>query len=218
MKTIKKILLLGGGGHCKVVIDTITAVGEYSIAGIIDVREKVGSVINNVPVIGTDQMIADIFRQGITHACITVGSVGNPQKRISLYRILKKIGYSFPNLVHPDAILAPSVSMGEGNYIAPRVIINSDVQLRNNCIINTGAIIEHDCILGDFVHIAPGAVLSGAVRVGNYSHVGAGSSVIENITIGEDTIIGAGSAVVHSISSKVVAYGNPCVEQRKNHA
>ncbi|MDD5492622.1 MAG: acetyltransferase [bacterium] len=213
---MKKILLLGAGDHAKVIIDALSRLGEFRIAGLIDQPGKVGQKVLNVPIIGTDQDLARLYRRGIKYAFIAVGSIGDPRCRVKLEKLIKKAGYALPNIISLDALVSKFASLGQGNYLAPGVIINAQAVVGNNTIINTGAIIDHDCRIGDYVHLAPGVVLSGGVTVGERTHIGTGSCVSQYIKIGKDTIIGAGSVVVKNIGAKTIAYGNPCKEIRKN--
>lgn len=209
----RKLLLIGAGGHCRVILDLLLQVKEYEIAGILDLKERVGDNVFGVPVVGTDLDLPKFFKKGIKYCFISVGSVGDPRVRIKLYNLARKAGFIFPNLIHPSALISPRASLGVGNYIAPGVIINANAQIGNQCIINTGAIIEHDCKLGDFVHVSPGSVLSGTVNIGDGSHIGTGSFVVQNLTIGARTVIGAGSVITKNIRGGVIAYGNPCKEK-----
>jgi len=211
-----KILLIGSGGHCKVILDTFIRTNEFKVAGIIDRNERVGGEVFGVPVIGVDRDLRRLFKSGIKYCFISIGSVGNPRLRVKLYNIAKMIGFEFPNLISPDAIVSSHAILGEGNFIAPGAVINARTRIGNNCIINTGAIVEHDCVIGDFAHISPGAVLSGSVDIGNGSHIGSGSVVIHNISIGENAVIGAGSVVTKNIRKGALAYGNPCRERKRN--
>lgn len=212
----RKILLIGAGGHCKVVLDLLLRIKEYEIAGIIDLEGRLGSKVFEVPVIGTDGDLPRFFKSGIKHCFISVGSIGDPRLRVKLYNLAKKSGFVLPNLISHDALVSHLVSLGEGNFIAPGVIINASSRIGSNCIINTGAIIEHDCNIGNFVHLSPGSVLSGGVSIGNYSHIGTGSLIIQNVKIGEKVIIGMGSVVTKNISKGMVAYGSPCKEKKSN--
>lgn len=214
---MQELILLGGGGHCKVVIDTLLLEGEYKVVGITDLQEKIGKKVAGVPIIGTDSALEDYYKRGVSFSFITAGSIGIPSLRITLFNLAKKIGFEFPNIVHPNATISKFAKIGKGNYIAPGVIINSGANIGNNCIINTGAVIDHDCEIGDFVHIAPGVVMSGGVEIGKYSHIGTGSSIVQNLKIGKNTIVGAGSVVVKDIGDNIVAYGNPCKKRRKNN-
>jgi len=215
---MEKIILIGGGGHCKVVIDAILSSSQYEIEGILDANQMKGEKVLDFPVIGTGDELEHFYNRGIKLCLITVGSLGNPDVRMNLFHKAQKVGFKFPNIIHPSSIISRFSKIGEGNYIAPGVIINAGVIIGNHCIINTGAIIDHDCKIGDFVHIAPGVSISGGVEIGNNSHIGIGTSIRQYLKIGENTIIGAGSVVVKDIPDNIVAFGNPCKEMRKNLA
>jgi len=212
----RKLLLIGAGGHCKVIVDLLLKSKEHDVVGIIDLKERIGGNVFGVPVVGTDLDLLKFFKEGIKHCFISIGSVGDSNLRAKLYGIARKVGFIFPNLIHPSALVSLQAALGVGNYIAPRVVINAGTQIGDNCIFNTGAIIEHDCKIGDFVHLSPGVILSGGVAVGDYSHVGTGSVVIHNLEIGANVIVGAGSVVTKNIRKNMIAYGNPCKERKKN--
>lgn len=213
---MEKILLIGGGGHCKVVIDTVLLEKKYKIAGIIDEQSKVGKRVLGIPIIGTDLDIKNFVKKRIKNCFITIGSIGSPALKIKIFNSLKRIGVNFPNIIHPRALVSKYAKLGKGNYVAAGAIINAGTRVGNQCIINTGAVIDHDCKIGDFVHISPSVVLSGGVVIGKYTHVGTGCSVKQYLEIGENSIIGAGSVVVDNVENNVVAYGNPCRKIRKN--
>ena len=203
----KKLLLIGGGGHCHSVLDTVLSLNIYENVGIID-RDDCSYL--NVNKIGVDEDIPRLFGEGWTDAFVTVGSVGNPSIRRQLYTIAKEIGLSFPKIIDPTAIIGNGVTIGEGTFVGKKVVINAGATIGTCAIINSGAIIEHDCIIGDFVHISPGAVLCGQVSVGNYSHVGAGSTIRQLIAIGDNSLVGAGSVVTKNVPANIKAFGNPC--------
>lgn len=211
-----KLLLIGAGGHCKVVLDLLLNSNKYEVAGLIDLKERFGAKIFGIGVVGTDADLPSFFKAGIRYCFISLGSIGDSRQRLRLYNLVKKIGFVLPNLISANALVSSRVIIGEGNYIGPGVIINAGIQIGNNCIINTGAIIEHDCRIGDFVHLSPGSVLSGGVIIGNNSHIGTASIIIQNAKIEEDVIIGAGSVVVKNVRKGMVAYGNPCKERKTN--
>jgi len=203
-----KLLLIGGGGHCRSVLDCVLNAAQYTDIGIID--SKAGTSFPGVPFIGTDSDIPSLFQKGWTDAFITVGSVGNTAVRRRLYRILKELGFRIPVIIDPSAAVARGTEIREGVFVGKRAVVNAGVIAEECCIINTGAIIEHDCRIGSFAHVSPGAVLCGQVTLGKDSHVGAGSVVRQLITIGEHALIGAGSVVVKDIPDHVTAFGNPC--------
>jgi len=204
----KKIVLIGGGGHCKVVISILKKLDNFEIVGIVD-NYKADSFISGIKIIGTDDDLKDIYKSGIRYALITVGSVKDNTKRCKLFNLAKKIGYEFPVIISPEAIVDESVKIGEGTVIMPGSIINIDSSIGKNCIINTGAIIEHDCKIGNHCHIAPGVHISGVVNVGELSFLGIGATIIQGITIGKNVTIGAGSVVIKDIPDNIIALGNP---------
>ena len=203
----KKLLLIGGGGHCNSVADCVLALNEYDEVAIIDTAE---SSYPTVPVIGTDDDIPSLFKDGWTHAFITVGSVGDTKIRRRLFEMVKEIGLNVPAIVDPSAILGKNVSIGEGAFVGKRAVVNAGSVIGECAIINTGAIIEYDCTVGAFSHISPGVVLCGQVSVGHDSHLGANSCVRQLINIGDDSLVGMGSVVVRDLPSNVKAMGNPC--------
>jgi len=211
---MENIILLGAGGHCKVVLDSVLDQKKFKVVGIIDVPSKVGAKVLGVPIVGSDSDLPKYRKKGIGNCFLTIGSIGNPELRIGLYKLAKRAGFKFPNIISLDAIVSPYIKLGEGNYIAPGAIVNAGAVIGDNCIVNTGAIVEHDCILGDFVHISPGSILSGGVQVGNNTHIGSGASVIQYIKIGSGAFIGAGSVVTKNIGNKILAFGNPAKKQR----
>jgi sugar O-acyltransferase (sialic acid O-acetyltransferase NeuD family) len=208
----KGILLIGGGGHCKSVIDTISKTNQYSHIGVIDKEGKIGESILGVPIIGCDDELPRLFQAGFKEAFVTVGSVGNPKIRIELFRVLEKIGFKIPNIVDITALISNDVKLDKGIFVGKNAVINAGSCIHNGATINTSAVIEHDCIIEEFSHIAPGALLCGEVKVGKNTHIGARSVIRQQIKIGSNSIIGMGSTVLKDIGTGVVAYGNPCKE------
>ena len=210
--TKKKILLIGGGGHCHSVLDSILALEAYDEIGIID---NIESPILDIPVVGRDEDVPWLKTLGWTDAFISVGSVGNTKIRRKLYEMVKGIGMNVPAIIDASAVVARGVELADGIYIGKRAVINSGTKIGACAIINTGAIIEHECVIGDFSHISSGTTVCGQVTVGKDSHVGAGTVIRQQICIGERVLIGAGSVVVKNITDNVKAYGNPCKVVRK---
>lgn len=209
---MKDIILIGGGGHCKSVIDTIRELHEYNMAGILDLKEKLGTSIDGVEIIGVDAELEYYNKQGIEYAFITLGSIGDTKLRYSIYQKALALGYKFPIIIDNTAIVSKNTRIGQGTFIGKGAIINTGTSIGMNCIINSGVIIDHDCNIGDFCHIAPGSTLSGGIIIGDSTHIGTNSTVIQNIRVGNNSIIGAGSVVVKDIGSCTKAYGNPCRE------
>ncbi len=206
---MNKILLVGGGGHCQSVLDSLLDYSIYDEIAIIDRSECVGKKIFDIEIIGTDDELEDFIKKGFTYAFITLGSIGNPQKRIQLYNKILSIGYEIPNVIDKNSVIGRNVILNKGIYVGKTSVINSGSYIGNGAIINTGAVIEHNCNIGDFVHIAPRATICGMTQVGNNVHVGANSVIIQGLEIGSNSIIGAGSVVVKNIDSNKIIMGNP---------
>ena len=209
----KKLLLVGGGGHCRSIIDSLDA-DRYTDIAIIDEAFDINAhqiYEKGVRIIGKDLDAPSLFSRGYTLAVIALGSVGDMSIRIRLFERYKSIGFEFPAVIDPTAIVSKNAIIGDGVFIGKGSIVNTGVKLGLCAIVNTGAIIEHDCHIGDFVHIGPKSCLSGGVLVGNGCHIGIGSTVIQSIQIGEKTIIGAGSIVIRNIPPNCTAVGAPAV-------
>lgn len=207
---MKDILLIGGGGHCKSVIDTLIKCNQFNILGIIDLEQNLGKYISGYEIIGTDDDLEKFSLQGVKYAFITLGSTGNPSKRIGLYNLCKKFKFEFPTIIDDTAIISHNTKIGQGTFIGKGVIINTGTVIGENSIINTGSVIEHDCNIENSVHISPRVILGGGVHIGNNSHIGIGTTIIQNICVGNNVLIGSSSNVIRNISDGLKVYGNPC--------
>lgn len=205
----EKLVLIGGGGHCKSVLDTIYATGMYSEIVITDYDNPRGSMILECKVVGTDDEFPELFRQGFRHAFVTVGSIRDTRMRRRAYEKAKKLGFSFPTIIDPSAVIASSAQVGDGVFIGKKAVVNADVVIGDMSIINTGAIVEHDCSIGDFSHIAVNAVVCGGVRIASDVFIGANATIIQGVNIGMNNVIGAGAVVNKNLPQKCVAYGVP---------
>lgn len=211
----KRILLIGGGGHCKSVLDSLLELNEYSEIGIVDKRENIGKSVMGVPVVGCDEDLPVLFRSGYKYAFVTIGSIGNPTPRIRLFDLLSEIGYEIPFIIDDSAKVSKYAMIEKGVFVGKQSTINAGALIQKGAIINSGSIVEHDCQIGTFSHIAPGVVLGGEVVVGENSHVGSNATVKQQIHIGSNSIIGMGSVVLQNIDHHTMAFGNPCREVKK---
>lgn len=208
-----KIILVGGGGHCKSIIDSINDLKKFEIVGIVDKKHK-KDIGLDIDIIGSDEDLESLYKSGIKNAFIGVGSIGNPNIRIKLYNLLKNIGYSFPTIIDKTAIVSFNAIIEDGVFVGKGVIINTNVVIEKQCIINSGAIVEHDCKINEFVHLAPGVTLSGGVSIGERTHIGINATIIQNINVGNDVIVGAGSVIIENIRDGITVYGNPGQEAK----
>ncbi|MBD3426543.1 MAG: N-acetylneuraminate synthase [Candidatus Omnitrophica bacterium] len=188
----EKMVLCGGGGHCRVVIEAIRSANVYEIAGVVDPEIKPGQKVCGISVLGGDEKLEELFRQGVRKAFISVGSVVDCEARKKLYRKIKRIGFDLPCLIHPSAFVADGVKTGEGTFVAASSAVGAGVVTGKNVILNTFSSVDHDCLIDDFAHVAPGAVLSGGVRIGKEAHLGTGARVAQYVTVGARGVVGAG--------------------------
>lgn len=205
-----RILLVGGGGHCKSVLDSVIGTEQYSEIVIIDKKENVGSDVLGKLIVATDKDLMNYFKMGYKKAFVTVGSIGVVESRIKLFNTLEKIGYEIPNIIDKTASVSKFSSLDKGIYIGKNTVVNASSTIKRGAIINTNSIIEHDCIIEEFTHIAPGTVICGQVKIGENSHIGAGSVIKQGTNIGENVLIGMGSVVLNDIGNNQIAFGNPC--------
>jgi len=202
------IILIGGGGHCKAVIDVIESEGKFEIAGIIDKPEKIGQRLLNYSYIGCDE---DIKNLSLKYSIffITVGQIKSNYVRVKLYNQLKEMGLILPVILSPRAYISKYSKIGESTVIMHHAIINSDTIIGKNCIVNSCSLIEHDVIVGDHSHISTAVTINGGCTIGNRVFIGSSSVISNNVDIANDTIIGAGSVVMKSLPEKGTYLGNP---------
>ncbi|MFH1304001.1 MAG: acetyltransferase [Planctomycetota bacterium] len=206
---MNSIILTGGGGHAKVLIDLITESGDYHIAGILDPVLKVGMRIKGFAVLGTDAELPTLRDQGIQHVAIAVGSVKCNLLRKTLFDRSRKFGFKIPALVHPRAIVSAGVELTEGVQVMAGAIIQTDTKIGEGTVINTGAQVDHDCHIGSQTFLSPGVILSGGVIVGDNSFIGAGAVVIQGVKIGKNAVVAAGAVVIHDVEDGALVKGVP---------
>ena len=189
------MILYGASGHAKVIIDTLEAVG-MKIDYVVDDNASISSLLGYE------------VRRDCGHYDRAIVSIGDGRIRKEIVNRLDV--KEWVKAIHPQAIVSPHASIGEGTVVMAGTVINSEAAIGKHCIINTGSTIDHDVQVGDFVHIAPGAHVSGGVLIGEGSWIGVGSCVKQGVKIGRWVTIGAGSVVVKDIPDGVTAYGCPC--------
>ena len=191
---MKELILIGGGGHCKAVIDIIEQEGRFEIAGIVDKPELLGSKVFGYSVIGNDSDLVNLAKK-YQYALITVGQTESPSLRIKLFDLAIKAGYILPSIISPNAYVSQYASIGNGIVIMHGALINASASIGDNCIINSKALIEHDCQISEHCHISTNATINGKVVVGPGCFIGSGAITKESITIQKNSFIKAGSVV-----------------------
>ncbi len=212
-------VILGGGGHAKMVIEALRASRQAVPHSLLDRDPNLhGQSVLGVPIRGGDELLPGYLQEGVTGFVVGLGGVGDNGPRKRLFELGLRHGLIPITVVHPTAIWSPSAQVGSGTVLLPGTIVNAGARLGANVIINTGAIVEHDCAVDDHVHVATGARLCGGVRVGAHTHIGAGALVCQGLSIGQGAIVGAGSVVVKDVPPRVVVAGVPARALRDREA
>lgn len=198
------VLIFGGGGHGKSLIELIRAGGNHAIAGVIDDQKPLGSLVLGVPVIGRSEDLARLYQSGYRMMINAVGGIGDISSRIAVFERGRAAGFSFPTVVHPTAFIEASATLGEGAQVFPQAYLGSDARLGFGVIVNTGAIVSHDCALGDYVNLSPGAILAGEVRVGEATLIGMGVTVNLQVKIGAYCRIGNGATIKQDVPDRTI--------------
>lgn len=189
---MNEIILIGGGGHCKSVIDVIEQEQKYKIVGIVDQPSLLGTKVLGYPVIGTDAELPKLAAS-YKYCLITIGQIRSPEARKNIFNSALKAGFTIPIIISPFSYVSRHAKIGRGTVIMHRAVVNASAVLGANCIINTDALIEHDTIIGDFCHVSTRAVVNGGVVLGTGSFVGSGAVIVNNIKINKGSFIRAGS-------------------------
>ena len=192
------ILIVGGGGHAKVLAALLKKHRDWNPIGYTDSEDN-GSLLG-LPYLGTDRVIsALVSEKSLRYAVIGIGLVGLTEPRTLVIKKIQSMRLSFPPICSPNAVINEDVKVGDGSIVMDGAVIQPGVEIGSFCIINTGATVDHDCNIGNYVHIAPGVTLSGSVHLGHKILVGTAASVLQGIRITDNVIIGAGAMVVSDI-------------------
>lgn len=205
----RPLILIGGGGHCKSVIEVAESAG-YEIKGILDMPDEVGKeVLPGHKIIGTDDEIPQYVEE--CDFIITVGFIKNPALRIKLYNKVKAAGGRLATIIASTAHVSKYAELGEGTVIMHHAFVNAGAKIGDNCIINTFVNIEHDAEVGNQCHISTGTMVNGECKIGENCFIGSQSVCANCIEIASDIIVGAGSVVRKSIRMKGIYAGNPAI-------
>ena len=205
---MRPLILVGGGGHCKSVMEAAESAG-YSILGVLDMPENLGKDILSTKVIGTDDDIPSYV--GKADFVITVGFILNPATRIKIYNKIKEAGGKLATIIAKTAYVSKYATLGEGTVVLHQAFVNADAKVGCNVILNTATNIEHDAVIGDHCHISTGTMVNGECKIGARCFIGSQSVLSNCITIGDDIVVSAGSFVRKSISKKGIYAGNPAI-------
>jgi sugar O-acyltransferase (sialic acid O-acetyltransferase NeuD family) len=191
---MKEIILIGGGGHCRSVIDVIEQEGQFKIVGIVDKTELLGTYVLGYSVIGNDLDLESLAKVH-TYALVTVGQIESSVLRIKLFGLAIKAGFILPSIISPRAYVSKHAFLGEGTIIMHDALVNANATIGENCIINSKALIEHDSKILEHCHISTSVTINGGVTIGSGCFIGSGAITKDSVVIKKNSFIKAGSIV-----------------------
>ncbi len=203
--SVKKLVIIGAGGHGKVVADAAMSTCQYDSISFLDGRYPALEQVMGLSVIGNDDCIMDLAAQ----QCKFIVAIGDIQIRKRIYLWLESMAVSLDTVIHKNAVVSNFATLGKGTVVFSGVTINPDASIGSNVIINTGAIVEHDCVVGDHSHLGPGSILSGGCNIGQEVLFGARAVALPCCSVGDRSSVGAGAVVVNSVPAAVTAKGIP---------
>lgn len=205
---MKKVIVIGSGGHAKVVIDILHEMKEFDIIGITSNSYPNQSVFFGLPIIGDDT----IFGKEEYRDCLVAMGLGGFKDNLlreEVYNNVKSKGFTFVNAIHPSAIISKTVKFEEGVVVFPGVVLNTDVKIGSNSIIATGSTIDHETIIGNHVLISAGVTVGAYSVIKDRALLALGSKVVSGITIGQNSLIAAGAVVVYNVEDNQSVFGIP---------
>ena len=201
------MVIVGAGGHGKVVLDILLAAAQYKPVGFLDADPALtDSYVAGLPVLGSINAIAILRRQRVRHAVV---AIGDNRTRVEYAALLAGQGITLVNAVHPRAFVSPTATLGRNVIVAAQAAVGTEARVGNSAVVNTGAVVEHECDVGEGAHVCPGAALAGRVRVGRGAFVGAGARVIQCRAVGEYATVGAGAVVIRDVLDATTVVGVP---------
>jgi UDP-perosamine 4-acetyltransferase len=204
---MEDVVIIGAGGHGKVVLDILVAEGKYRPVGFVDNNPSLlDSYVCGLPILGPINALPRLKRQRIRHAIV---AIGDNRQRLNQLPEIDATGFTLVNAVHPTAYVSPRATLGRGVVVAPRASVVVEARLGDLAIINTAAVVDHECDVGDGAHVCPGAILAGRVRVGRGAFIGIGAQVIQCRSVGDFAVVGAGAAVIQDVPDGATAVGVP---------
>lgn len=201
------IVILGAGGHGRVVLDVLQQAREHVVKGFIDSNPQLwGRRVDGVPVLGGPDLLTDLASQGIEGAIVAIGDNG---VRRQFADLVDSAGLELANAIHPSANLARTVTVGCNVVIAAGALVCAHCQIGDSVILNTGCIVDHESMVGTAAHVCPGVKVAGHVTVESGAFVGIGATIIQNLRIGYDSVTGAGSVVIEDVEPMTTVVGVP---------
>ncbi|RKQ33498.1 acetyltransferase [Oceanobacillus halophilus] len=200
-----KIILVGNGGHSKVIQDIIASIRNSKVVAILDDKYEMQFEEGGI-LYGPLSLINSILVEKDFRVMVAIGDNAIRKKVIKSLNLQMK---QYAIIIHPTAVISPTATIGYGTVVMPKAVINAETSIGSHCIVNTSSIVEHENKIADYVHISPNATSTGNVTIGEGGHLGASSVIIPGITVGNWSVIGAGSTVINNVPAYSKAVGSP---------
>jgi UDP-perosamine 4-acetyltransferase len=202
-----EVVIIGAGGHGRVVLDILRAAGQHKAIGFIDADPQLaGTGIGGLSVLGQANLLPKLRAQKVKGAII---AVGDNRARRSYAKKLIEQGFELVNAIHPKSVISETARLGKNIVVAAGAVVGTDSIVGDHVIINTSAIVDHECEIGQAAHICPGAALAGRVRVGEEAFIGLGCRIIQCVTIGPQAVVGAGAVIIEDVPEGATVVGVP---------
>lgn len=209
------LIIYGGGGHAKTLIDLVRTVGFYHLVGLVDDGLPVGAMVMDLPVLGGAEVLPRLRTDGIGLAVNAVGGIGNVAIRVKVFDVIARSGLACPILIHPTAWVEPSVQLAAGVQVLAKSYISSASRIGFGTVVNAGVVISHDCEIGQVVNLSPGAMLAGGVVLEDYVQIGMATTINLNLRIGQRARVGNGATVKADVPPGTVVYAGTIWPPRK---
>jgi len=190
-----KVIIYGGGGLSKMIIETVRVLGTYQIVGVIDDNMKKGTGVIGTPVIGGADMLPRLVKDGIRLAVNSVGGIGSYQVRLDVFQKLAKEGFVCPAIVHPSAHIDPSARLESGVLVLAQSYVSGNAIVGMGTLINNSVVVSHDCVLGVCTNLSPGAKIAGDVIIEDFAQIGMNATVNIGVKVGKECLIGNGATI-----------------------
>lgn len=210
MAHLKKIVGIGAGGHGRAVADLIDEMGGFSVVGFTD-ADPLHVKGSPAPVLGDDQRLPRLLKDGVRYAFLGVGAVAarGLRLRARMYDQIVALGFHFPLLVHPKSFVSSRATLGKGTVVMAGAVVSAGARLGENVVIYSGAVVEHDVVIGNHSHLSPGTMIAGGVTLGEGVFVGIGAVVIQGVSVGPWSTVGAGAVVLTDVPAGRAVVGVP---------
>jgi acetyltransferase EpsM len=193
------MVIYGGGGHGKSLIDLVRVLEGFELVGVIDDGIDAGNEIMDLPVLGGGEALIVLAERGLRLAANAVGGVGDIRSRVHVFERILEAGFTCPSLAHPTATIEPGADLADGVQVFPNAYVGSDTEVGFGAIVNTGAVVSHDCRVKAYANIAPGALLAGGVTIGEKVLIGMGATINLNVEVGGGARVGNGAVVKQDV-------------------